>query len=270
MEYTLAKDDIFSRSRVVRSHQISKIHYHEEHELYYMLSGRTTYIIGDEIYSIEKGNFVFIPKGIPHMTDSMDCMTRERLLLNFDDRLFTEKTRTLLEQLSASPVIYVQDGALPLLEEILYKIEAEYAQNEKESGILLELYILELLTLLCRYRCQRKPNIEESDKIVYTISEYISDHYEQDITLESLSRCFALSEGYLSRKFKAVTGMGVNQYITYVRISNAERLLVQTDHSVTEVAEQCGYNNSNYFSMVFKKLKGISPLMYRRQKRGFT
>lgn len=268
MEYPLSRDEVFSRSKIINKRQTSRIHYHNECELYFMLEGRTTYIIRDEIYSVETGDFVFIPRGIPHMTDSMGCMNRERLLLNFSEDLFTEKTMPLLDQLSRHRVIYVQESAMPVLKEIMYKIESEYQQKEANHGILLELYILELLTLLCRYQCQRKPNIEESDRIVYTISEYISSHYEQDITLENLSKIFAFSEGYLSRKFKNVTGMGVNHYITYVRIGNAEKMLAETDCSVTEIAENCGFNNSNYFSMVFKKAKGVSPLTYRRQKRG--
>ena len=76
---------------------------------------------------------------------------------------------------------------------------------------------------------------------------------------------FAVSEGYLSRKFKQVTGMGLNQYITLVRISNGEKLLRESNLSVTEVAECCGYNDSNYFAAVFKRVKGVTPLRYRKQ-----
>ena len=264
MEYKLARDRMVSRNKVMKKRIISEIHYHEEYELYYMLDGSTTYFIGDEIYSIEKGNFVFIPKGIPHNTDNGSCRYNERILLSFSGDIFSEKTKPLLEQLSRHRVIYVPEAYLPQLEEILFKLEAENAQEEKEKDILLDLYILEVLSLLCRYQCERKAHIYESDKIVYQISEYISSNFSEDITLESLCKTFAISEGYLSRKFKAVSGIGLNQYITYVRVSNAERLLRESSLSVTEIAERCGFNGSNYFSAVFKKIKGVPPLRYRQ------
>ena len=264
MEYQLARDYMFSRRKITKKWVTSDIHYHEEYELYYMLDGSTTYFIGDDIYSIEKGNFVFIPKGIPHKTDNGNCRYNERILLSFSGDIFNEKTKNLLEQLSRKRIIYVPDAYLPQLEEILFKLEAEYIQEEHEKSILLDIYILELLALLCRYQCERKAHIHESDKIVYQISEYISANYAQDITLESLCKVFAISEAYLSRKFKAVSGIGINQYITYVRISNAEQFLRDSDLSVTEIAEQCGFNGSNYFSAVFKKIKGVPPLKYRQ------
>lgn len=262
MEYKLAKDRMVSRNKVKRKRYVSSIHYHEEYELYYMLDGSTTYFIGSEIYSIEKGNFVFIPRGIPHNTDSKNCHSNERILLSFSGDIFDHKTRPLLEALCEHRVIYVPDAHLPQLEEILFKLEAEYAQEEQ--SLLLDIYILELLALLCRYRCDRKAHIQESDKIVYTISDYIRSNFEQDITLEQLCKTFAISEGYLSRKFKAVSGIGLNQYITYVRISHAEKLLSESDLSVTEIAERCGFNGSNYFTSVFKKIKGMTPLMYKK------
>lgn len=264
-EYPLAKDRQVSRNKVIRKRQISKIHYHEEYELYYMLDGKTTYFIGDEIFSIEKGDFVFIPPGIIHMTDNRECMNNERILLHFGDELFDEKTMPILKIMQSLRVIYIPDNHLPELEALLYKIEVEFSQEEKSREILLNLYFLELLTLLCRYRCERKASITESAAIIYRISEYISANFEQEITLESLSREFAVSEGYLSRRFKAVTGMGLNQYITYVRITNGERLLRETESSVTEVAQSCGYSDSNYFAAVFKKIKGVTPLKYRKQ-----
>ena len=264
MEYKLARDRMVSRRKITKKWVESEIHYHEEYELYYMLDGRTTYFIGDDIYSIEKGNFVFIPKGIPHTTENRNCRYNERILLSFSGDIFNEKTNPLLEELSKKRVIYVPDAYLPQLEELLFKLEAEYAQEEKEKDILLDLYILEVLSLLCRYQCERKVHIHESDKIVYQISEYISANFSEDITLESLCKTFAISEGYLSRKFKSVSGIGLNQYIMYVRISNAERLLRESSLSVTEIAERCGFNGSNYFSAVFKKIKGVPPLKYRQ------
>ena len=267
MEYNMVKEQMVSRNKVVKKHQVSMPHCHDTYELYYMLDGRTTYFIDDEIYSVEKGNFVFVPRRIIHNTDNENCKTNERILVSFEEALFEGKGQTLKEQLMPLRIICIPDNYLPIIEEQLFRIEAEYAQQEKGREFLLELYIQQLLVLICRFRCERKMQIRESDKIIYTVSDYIRVNFEQDITLESLGRMFAISEGYLSRKFKVVTGMGLNQYITLVRISNGERLLRESNLSVTEVAKRCGYGDSNYFAAVFKRIKGVTPLRYRKQGR---
>lgn len=268
-EGTLARDLLVSHSKIINKHMVTNIHYHEEYELYYMLDGGTTYIIDGEIFSINKGDFVFIPRGLSHNTDNQNYRHNERILISFREEIFHENQRFILEELSKTRVVYVPDTQLSVLESLLFKIEVEYVQSEKGKEVLLDLYIQELLTLLYRYKCERKSVIQESDKIVYTISEYIGQNYGQDITLKSLSKNFAISEGYLSRKFKAVSGLGVNQYITYVRISHAEKLLRDSGLSVTEIAEKCGFCGSTYFSSVFRKVKGVPPLTYRKQSTEF-
>ena len=263
-ESLLSRDLMVSRNKIINKRMVSLVHYHEEYELYYMLDGGTTYFIDGEIFSINKGNFVFIPSGLSHQTDNQNYRHNERILISFRKEIFPETNQYILEELAKSRVIYVPDTQLPVLEALLFKIEAEFKQEEKGKSVLMDLYIQELLTLLYRYKCERKSIIQESDKIVYTISEYIRSNYSQDINLKSLSEKFAISEGHLSRKFKAVSGLGVNQYITYVRISHAEKLLRDGDLSVTEIAEKCGFCGSTYFASVFRKVKGVAPLAYRK------
>ena len=131
---------------------------------------------------------------------------------------------------------------------------------------MLKLYTLELLTLLCRLKYDYAPQVSESEQLIHTIAEYIRTNYSQDLSLPVLSKRFALSESCLSRKFKAVSGMGLNEYITSVRIHNAEQLLSKGELSVTAVAEQCGYSDSNYFASVFKRIKGTTPVKYARSQ----
>lgn len=265
MEYPLIRDNVISRSKLVNKHIVCCPHYHDTYELYYMLKGRTTYFIENEIYGVEKGNFVFVPKGIIHNTDNENCMNNERLLVNFEEEIFDGRAKELKEQMLSFRVICVPDDYLPMIENLLFKIEMEYHQQEQGKELLLELYIQELLVFLCRYRCERKPAIREVDRIIYKVLEYIKNNFERELTLEILSRTFAVSESYLSRKFRQVTGIGLAQYITLVRISNGEKLLRESLLSITDVAQRCGYNDSNYFAAVFKKVKGMTPLRYRKQ-----
>ena len=78
---------------------------------------------------------------------------------------------------------------------------------------------------------------------------------------------FALSESHFSRQFKLYTGFGVNEYISTVRVKNAEKLLATTTLPVTQIAQNCGFNSSSYFASVFKKVRGISPGEVRKKRR---
>ena len=84
--------------------------------------------------------------------------------------------------------------------------------------------------------------------------------------LEDMSDKFHISRSYLSKKFKAVTGFGFKEYIVNVRIKNACRLLLETNKSITDIAFECGFNDSNYFGDAFRHVKGVSPNKYRKNK----
>ncbi|MBR2459896.1 MAG: helix-turn-helix transcriptional regulator, partial [Clostridia bacterium] len=96
---------------------------------------------------------------------------------------------------------------------------------------------------------------------------YINEHFSDDLSLESLSARFAMSPSHFSKKFKAITGFGLSKYITQVRILNAEKLLLHTKLSVTEISLRCGFPDSNYFASVFKARKGIPPYRYAKMHR---
>ena len=260
-------DSLISRDRTVNKRKICEVHYHEEHELYYMQEGRTTYFIDDEIYGVEKGDFVFVARGILHGTDSGECKKNARILLNFPDSVFVQEAEPLYLELCGSPVIHVPGEQRGELEALFHKIEKEYNQKEPYKDILIHSYIREILVRLCRYRCEGRQKIQESDQIIYEITAYIGENYGQDISLQEISRRFSISESYLSRKFKAVTGIGLNRYITYVRISNAEKLLKGGGVSVAEAARSCGYNDSNYVSLVVQRIQGVTPFQMLRSYR---
>lgn len=252
-------ESLISRNSITNKRIICSVHYHEEHELYYMLRGKTTYYIGDEIYHIEEGNFAFIPRGILHKTDNENCLSNERILVSFSDDIFTEEMKGVKEELYKCRLISITASQLPHLENLLLQIEAESTQSDEYKDIMTDLYIRELLTQLCRYKSNDKQVLTGTDKTIHMISKYISTNFRQELSLKTLSKIFAMSESHLSRKFKASTGIGLNEYINYVRITNAEKLLRENELSITQIAEQCGYNDSNYFSTVFKRVTGMTP-----------
>ena len=75
---------------------------------------------------------------------------------------------------------------------------------------------------------------------------------------------YQLNPSYFSSKFKSVNGIGFKEYHNNVRIIRAEKLLLETDMSITEIAMKCGYETSNYFGDAFRRINNCSPSQFRR------
>lgn len=95
------------------------------------------------------------------------------------------------------------------------------------------------------------------------IKAYITEHYSENISRQELADLLFVNSDYLSRIFNKETGMPIPDYITQVRIEEAKRLL-HTDATVSDIAIRVGIDNYSYFSTVFKKYTGMTPMEYRR------
>lgn len=109
---------------------------------------------------------------------------------------------------------------------------------------------------------------KSSSEITYykNIKTYIDYHYEEGISLNLLSKEFGISSSYLSSVFKKGNGITLSQYIMNKRIDKSCQYLVQTSCSIAEIAEKVGYDDPQYFYRVFKKIKGLTPMQYRKGK----
>jgi len=95
--------------------------------------------------------------------------------------------------------------------------------------------------------------------------EYILQNYRNDISTTVISQITGLSTSYFSYLFKRETGTTVTDFINNLRIGLAKNLLRSSSFSVKEIAAQTGYKDQNYFSRIFKKYTGLSPIQFRKQ-----
>lgn len=99
--------------------------------------------------------------------------------------------------------------------------------------------------------------------IIKNIKDYISEHIDEDITLNSLAEQFFMNPYYLSTLFKKKTGQAYSKYLTDVRIDKAKELLMFTDYKINEISEKVGYCDVKYFQKLFTKSTGCSPSKYK-------
>lgn len=104
-------------------------------------------------------------------------------------------------------------------------------------------------------------------KYVSEALQFIHTRYGEDITISTVARNLAISEGYLSRIFKKETNYTFTNYLIFYRIKLAMNLLKDCRLKVYEVADRVGYSDTTYFSSQFKKIVGISPSEFQERCR---
>ncbi|WP_066631040.1 helix-turn-helix transcriptional regulator [Labilibacter marinus] len=96
------------------------------------------------------------------------------------------------------------------------------------------------------------------DKLI----EHLKNNFSEDYTADDFANIAGLSKAHLMREFKKKTGLTINQFHTKLRVEQAKKLLAE-NKTVANTAYQVGYNNPNYFSTVFKRMEGLSPLEFQ-------
>ena len=95
----------------------------------------------------------------------------------------------------------------------------------------------------------------------------MNQNFHLPITLHEAAQMACLEDTYFSKQFKALTGFGFLDYLTQLRLQEAQRLLRTTALSLADISELCGFSGSNYFGDVFRRYTGMSPSAYRKQQK---
>ncbi len=107
---------------------------------------------------------------------------------------------------------------------------------------------------------------QNQEGVVGEIKKYIEEHLSEDLSRNALAEIACLNPNYLARLFKSRTGYSLVDYITKRKMEKVRKLLLTTDWSVSQIALELGYTNMPYFSKVFKKEAGCTPVEYRKRQ----
>ena len=237
-------------------------HIHDFYEIIVMVDGDRRFFIHKDIYLCQPGDILLIPPGCSHRAVTISG-TYERYLFYFKEFYIRE---TQLLTCFKTPHIQISKRRFKEVADTLDNIRFELEKKDNYSDIMVKAYTQRLLMLFCRY--SEVPSIREfelQDKNIQNAAIFIRSHYRDNITLQMIADAVFLSPSYLSKRFREVTGFGIIEYINGVRIREAELLLAGTTKSIVEIADRCGFNDSNYFGDAFKKIIGCSPTQYRKQ-----
>lgn len=174
--------------------------------------------------------------------------------------------RTVLKKTEA-PVLLFNLNRMQFFEiqAIIESMQKEIESQNLSWQVVTTSYLIQLVIILLRvYNDPSYPDTADKDNGAFLV-KYMEKHYKQTLTMEELLAVSAMSESSVLRTFKRITGYPPFVFQMRLRIFAAINELTSTDRSITQIAYDAGFNDSNYFSRMFKKFTGISPKEYKEK-----
>ena len=224
---------------------------------------------------MEAGDLVFIAPGELHHSLYSAGEICEIVMIYFKEEYLhlSDRSADSLTSISGQGLqLHSFMGSVPTvyreyLHSLLTRMLTENSRFDEYSEHFERCYLEELLLILMRHSVmnEKEPDLLNSrDADILLATRYIYNNFRKPLTLEEVSSVASLSPTYFSKKFKLITGMGFKEYLNYVRLKHAQTALLTTDSSITDIALEYGFNDSNYFKDLFKKVYGKSPREYRK------
>jgi len=257
------------------------LHYHEYTELLFAIDGRGLVCIGDALYPLEAGGMVIVPMGEPHDVMAPDDIFTYIVVkflphvLRAEEETFLEYgyTSLLMESAQERQLSFtdeeLRDTALPSLFSHMLQ-----EWNDQVFGYELSLRadVTQIYLYILRRWRQNNMSIMKTIKeegqreLIQNAISYVREHYA-DLTETDIAQACGVSTAYFSRVFKRTMKVSFSSYLASARLKEAQRLLLLTDRSVTDIAQTVGFSTASYFISLFRKVHRITPYQYRRSYR---
>lgn len=257
-------------------------HFHQEYEVYLLLRGHRQIFFDNRAYLAEPGSLILVDSGQIHMSHSVQdapSADYERLIL-YIDRSKVEQYDRIFPELKMADFIHRHYGIYKLTEKRLESMLQMYREIMQEmdtqlprSQTAVDLKIISTFIEFWRENTpvsflQDKSSSRSTGKYtaVYAVSDYVSTHFCENITLDDLANRFYISKYYLSRSFREVTGVGISEYVNILRVQRAQSLLLDAGMTVSRVSAAVGFESISYFEKIFKRHLAVTPAQFRKQQ----
>ncbi|MCI8599298.1 MAG: helix-turn-helix transcriptional regulator [Lachnospiraceae bacterium] len=253
------------------------MHIHNYHQLTVVTEGSATLVVNNFSYKVSAGSIYVISNFAPHYLEDTKHIEVINILFRLEDLLQctpslqqSEGFRSLFI-FQASTSFYTRPNNILKLDyegiqEVLRYTNAmldELNNNEPGQDIIVQSYFLILITYLSRvFDLGEEPN--QDAYAFYRLTDYLNQHYNENYTMNDLVKLSNLNERRLRNLFMQKYHCPPMQYINHIRLEKAKYYLITSDMNVSEIANSCGFDDSNYFSRKFKQEFGISPREFRR------
>ncbi len=214
-------------------------------ELTFLFSGEMTYYVNDVMHVITSGDIIYVPSGSIRQRE-MGEIPNDYLSINFHADAPLEFDTVLKNCINNEVKLLLS----------YFESASSSPSTDRQAKLKLALETLIIQITDNMYDSYTSPLSAE-------IISFISSHYTEKITLNDISQATFYSAAYCENEFKKTTGTSIINYLIDVRVNAAKKLLAETSLSCARIAAAVGFDDANYFSRIFKKRTGYSPLKYR-------
>ena len=254
-------------------------HKHSDFEICYILSGSGVYRLRDGVCEFRAGDiFVFGTNQIHCITDTDGDEPTLLLNVQFEPRLIWSPFSNLLDEdyrklfNGKCEKLILDSEVASFLSEKLLSIHREAVERRAGYQIMLRAYLCEIIGGLVRdcgieIQEEKRDGRRESLICLDRAMTFINENLDKQLTLEEIASHAGFSRTYFSTLFSSFNGLSPWEYITIRRIERSKELLRTTEHSVLEVATQCGFCNLSNFNRKFIRIVGTTPNAYRKKEK---
>lgn len=245
-------------------------HRHTGYEILFVHSGSGTVVMGDKAIQLIAGAIYFIDASDLHCSipENPKHYCRSLIVLSAD---LVDKMCTLFDTKELTDILFKRNSGVSLItdkrqmneiEKIFLKINTAIESKDRYTKFVLFSGFTEIMRL-CSDNNGTVP-LSESSIPATKAMEYINSHLSENISLDDIAGYCYVSRYYLCHQFKKKLGMTIYDYILSRRITMAQNLLKSGDMRICEISDSCGFSGPSYFSMVFKKETGQTPLQFKK------
>ena len=260
------KLEYFCKVDEVSSVMPRALHVHENLvEVLLVYEGSGIYTIDNNKYIAKKGDLIFYNSGVVHDEFGCNGSNLGTYCLGISNLKILKLGDNKIIEDNYCPIINCNeyfDDILSMFDIIRKSIDVDGIHVAEFSNFLVQALVVKFRIII-----EKNGDVKQikETSLATKVKIYIDKNYNENISLKSIAEAVNANQYYLSHIFKEETGFSPMQYVTRRRIGEAQNLLINTQLSITEIAANVGYNNSNYFQNVFKKIVGYTPGSYRKR-----
>jgi len=241
----------------------SNLHTHHFTELFYITKGIGEFQIEDKRFPVKENDVIIVNPHIEHTEYSSENSPLEYVVISIEGMTFDFEKQFPGQNFALYNCEGLKEHFSFLLQMLIKEAEDASPNYEIICQNLAEIIVIYLM---------RKQNLNVQQSLDTKMSKecgaakrYIDTNYMENITLDLLAELTHMNKFYLVHSFTKYTGLSPINYLTQRRIQIAMELLSSTDYSIAQVASYVGFSSQSYFSQVFRKALGITPVQYRKQ-----
>lgn len=233
-------------------------HTHQELEIVYVVRGSCVAYANQHKEVLRPGDlFIAYPNQV-HYYENAIWGQDEYVLLIFNASILYEMESQIADYEPVQNSIHIGlDTPLAKKMKEIAQIKGTYSDAKARYSI--GLLMMELLPML-----KLSPIVPEEDSTVIMLLEYCRKHYREPLSLETLSKEFHLSRGYISQIFNRKIHMSFTHFVNALRVHAAIKLLKNSDMKIVDIAEEVGYTSLRSFNRAFMEIATTTPTEYRR------